>query len=447
MGKKIKPILPSGFNDYLPPKASWRFELLKTIKNQFENFGFLPLETPAIEQEKTLTGGDKNFKKEIFRIKKSNQETKEELALRFDLTVPLARVMTLYPNDLPLPFKRYSIGNVWRGEKAQGGRFREFLQCDVDIVGSESVISDAEIIALMYQVTLALGFQNFLIKINSREILNALPFYLDFPSQNLDEVLRIVDKLDKIGERQVKSELEKLSYLNREKIKKLITLFNLKAKDNVELINLVQAKLSNEYSQVGFKKLKLLIGYLDAFGVPSDKWVFDLATVRGLSYYTGFVFEVILLDLVEVGSIFSGGRYDGLSEKLGGNFLPAVGASLGFDRAFYALEKLGIIETTKIAQEPKVMVIYPEEKNALEAIKIVQLLRNNEISANIYLGKEKTLRGQLAYCLKNNYQVAIIVGEEEIQKKKVAVKIFKSYQQINVKIEDLPLVLKKELKS
>jgi Histidyl-tRNA synthetase len=336
---------------------------------------------------------------------------------------------------------------VWRGEKAQGGRFREFLQCDVDIVGSESVISDAEIIALMYQVTLALGFQNFLIKINSREILNALPFYLDFPSQNLDEVLRIVDKLDKIGERQVKSELEKLSYLNREKIKKLITLFNLKAKDNVELINLVQAKLSNEYSQVGFKKLKLLIGYLDAFGVPSDKWVFDLATVRGLSYYTGFVFEVVLLDLVEVGSIFSGGRYDGLSEKIGGNFLPAVGASLGFDRAFYALEKLGIIETTKIAQEPKVMVIYPEEKNALEAIKIVQLLRNNEISANIYLGKEKTLRGQLAYCLKNNYQVAIIVGEEEIQKKKVAVKIFKSYQQINVKIEDLPLVLKKELKS
>jgi len=446
MNKKIKPILLSGFNDYLPPKAALRFELLESIKNQLENFGFLPLETPAIEQEKVLTGGDKNFKKEIFRIQKNNDRDKEKLALRFDLTVPLARVMSLYPNDLSFPFKRYSIGRVWRGEKAQKGRFREFLQCDFDIVGSESVVADAEVVALMYKITSSLGFQNFLIKINSREILNALPSYLNFSPAFLNEVLRIVDKLDKIGEGKVKEELKKLNFLNKEKVEKLIELFNLKAKDNVELINLVKGKIFNDFSKSGFEKLELLIDYLNAFGVPSDKWVFDLATVRGLSYYTGFVFETILLDLAEVGSIFSGGRYDGLSEKVGGNFLPAVGASLGFDRAFYALEKLEIIKAKKLTKKPNVIVIYPDKKNIPDAIKIVQFLRDNNISSDIYLGKEKTFKGQVAYSLKSDYKIAVIVGEEELKENQVTVKVFESYKQLKVKLGDLLKFLKKELR-
>ncbi|MCL4403835.1 histidine--tRNA ligase family protein, partial [Patescibacteria group bacterium] len=202
---KIEPKLPTGFRDYLPDEAEVRENMLAKIKGQFRLAGFAPLETPGLEREEVLTGGDPDFKKQIFRA--GIPGMKEELALRFDLTVPLARVAASYSNALPRPFKRYQVGEVWRGERPQAGRFREFLQCDADIVGSPSVVADAEIVNLIYRVMAALGFRNFLVRVNDRKVLNGLPEYARFPAKNLPQALRAIDKLDKQGWSEVKKEL------------------------------------------------------------------------------------------------------------------------------------------------------------------------------------------------------------------------------------------------
>lgn len=436
---------PSGFNDFLPQEEKWRLKLLDLIREKFELFGFLPLETPAVENESLLTGGDENFKKEILRIKRGGEEkdSKEKMALRFDLTVPLARVVNNYFSELKFPFKRYQIGYVWRGEKAQSGRYRQFLQCDADIVGQTGALAEAEIIALAYDILFSLGVENFLIKINNRKILNGLIRYLNISSSQLDDILRIVDKIDKLGEEKVKIELKKEIGLGKEEIKKLFDLFNLKAKDNYELIDLVKEKILNEESREGFEELDKLLGYIEAFKIPEEKWTFDLGTVRGLSYYTGFVFETVLLDLEEVGSVFSGGRYDNLIKKIGGVSLPAVGGSLGFDRTFYALKKLGIIPQNDFSRPSKFIVLYPEEKNSFDAASLVSLLRKNNISSDVYLGKDKKLKEQITYALKNGYKGALIIGDKEIKEKKVVLKIFELYKEETLDIKDVISQLKK----
>lgn len=437
--KKIN--LPSGFNDFLPEEESWRSRMLSIVKSKFELFGFVPIDTPAIEEEKILTSGDANFQKEIFRIQRGgsnkNLSKKETLALRFDLTVPLARFVLMYGSKIGFPFKRYQIGKVWRGEKAQSGRYREFLQCDADIIGSSSVLADAEIIFLIYEIMSALGFKKFTIRVNSREILNALPAYIGFPPRKLDEVLRIIDKTDKIGIGGVKKELAGKKIINNKKIEKLIKLFSIKSANNKRLINILKQEIYNDFSKVGFKKLEELSGYLDNLGMSDKSWEFDLKTVRGLSYYTGFVFETFLNDFLEIGSVFSGGRYDNLVSKLGGSKLSAVGASLGFDRMFYALKSLQIIPQNTIYNKTKIIVLYPESKNSSDAFRVALSLRKNNIPVDIYLDGENPLKSQMSYALKNNYKIAIIVGSQEIKENEVIVKVFDMYKQFKLKMENL----------
>lgn len=443
MKRRSKPQVPSGFKDYLPNEERRRNEMLDIIKRNFELFGFAPLDTPAVEEEQTLTGGDPEFKKQIFRIKKSDES--ENLALRFDLTVPLARVIAMYPNEVSFPFKRYQVGRVWRGEKSQAGRFREFLQFDADIVGSGNILADAEIIALMNQVMLSLGFQNFLVKISNRKVLGGLPQYAGFPKEKLDAVLRTVDKLDKIGESGVKKELSAKTgaALAKEASEKVMDFFHLRAKDNRELLRLAGEKLSATGAGEGLEEMGELAGHLAALGVPDDKWTFDFATVRGLSYYTGFVFETVLTDLPEVGSVFSGGRYDHLIADLGGDDLPAVGVSVGVDRMLYAMEKLGI--SSGFRKDAKVMVLNFEREALPRAEAALAELRKSGIPSELYLGKEKTLKGQLSYALKNDYGIAVLMGERELSAGTAMVKNFKTYRQTEVKAEDVVSEVRKAL--
>ncbi len=438
---KLKPGLPSGFNDYLPEEESIRNKMIDTVKRSFELFGFLAMDTPSIEEERTLTGGDAGFKKQIFRIKK--EDGGEDLALRFDLTVPLARIVSSYPNEITFPFKRYQIGKVWRGEKPQAGRYREFLQFDADTVGSGSIMADAEIIALMNQTMSSLGFQNFLIKINNRKILNGLPKYAGFPDKKLEDVLRAIDKLDKVGRSGVLKELSDKdgAGLDKEESEKIMKFFDVKAKDNKEVLKLAEEKLSVGEAREGFAEMKELVSHLESFGVPDDKWSFDFSTVRGFSYYTGFVFETILLDSPEIGSVFSGGRYDGLMTKMGGDDLPAVGVSVGVDRMFFAIKKLGFM--ADVGRASKVMILNFSEKAVPTVERTISLLRVNGIPSEVYLGREKTLKGQLSFALKNNYEAVIIIGEDEILKNTVTVKDFKSYKQWEIKETDLIPEIKK----
>ncbi len=424
MSAKFKPQLPSGFKDYPPEEEKARSEMLETIKRNFELFGFSPIDTPAIEEEKTLTGGDKEFKKQIFRIGK--KRAGEELALRFDLTVPLARFMSMNAGTLTLPFKRYQVGKVWRGERPQAGRFREFLQFDADTVGSKSITADAEIVALINQVMVSLGFQNFLIRVNNRKILAGLPKYAGFPKDKLEDVLRAADKLDKIGASGVLAKLSsKAVGLSKKQARLAMDFFAAKDKK----------KIMNGDLQKGFAEMEELGTRIKSFGVPADRWTFDLATVRGLAYYTGFVFETILLDMPAVGSVFSGGRYDNLIKKLGGPDLPAVGVSVGVDRLFYAMKELGNSPGGK--RQARVLVLNFDAKAIKEAAAAVSLLRKNGIASEIYLGNEKGLRDQVSYALKNNYEIAVIVGEQEASRGVVGVKNFTSYKQIEITSDNL----------
>ncbi len=435
MARKLKPQLPSGFKDYLPEEEKKRNRMLDIIKRNFELFGFVPLDTPGVEEEQTLTGGDSEFKKQIFKIKKSDES--ESLALRFDLTVPLARVVSMYPNEITFPFKRYQIGKVWRGERAQAGRFREFLQFDADIVGSGNILADAEIVALMNKVMTSLGFQNFLVKINNRKVLWGLPKYAGFSKGKLDAVLRAADKWDKIGTKGVQGELTSKSAvaLSKEEARRVMDFFSIKASSNRELLKSARALMPTDDAEAGFAEMEALIDHLASLGVPEDKWAFDFATVRGLAYYTGFVFETILTDLPEVGSVFSGGRYDNLVEHLGGGHLPAVGVSVGVDRMLYAMEKLEVSFGT--GGNARAIVLHFDEGAIAAAERAVYELRKNGIPSEIYLGREKTLKGQLAFAVKNNYAVAVLIGGREASGGTATIKDLKLHKQTEVAVEHL----------
>src|SRR3989344_3485134 len=406
MVSKIDPKLPSGTRDYLPEDSIPRQRMLDTIRATFELFGFSPIETSALQKEDVLMGGDENFKKQIFNV--ANKESKDStLALRFDLTVPLARLVASSGDKIERPFKRYEIGKVWRGEKAQAGRFREFVQCDADVVGSASPLADAEIISLMYEIMRALGFENFEIKINSRIALSAL---------NPDQI-RILDKINKIGEEKVRQELKE-SGLAGEIIENIF---------NNTYINKV-------------KEVDEVIKCAKNFGVPEKFLKKDPTLARGLEYYTSTVFETVLTDMSEIGTVMGGGRYDNLAERFGGPKTPAVGASVGVDRLFAALEKKDLVKGEN--RTAKVLVLNFDKGCEKECAKIVSNLRKEKIPAEIYLGKEEILKGQLAFATSRGYSVVVIVGKQEMEKGIAQVKNMTARTQEEIKFEGISLAVK-----
>jgi histidyl-tRNA synthetase len=385
--------------------------MLDTIRATFELFGFSPIETSSLQREEVLTGGDENFKKQIFAVSNTDDED-STLALRFDLTVPMARLVSSSGDKIERPFKRYEIGKVWRGEKAQAGRYREFLQCDADIVGSASPLSDAEIISLIYETMRALGLENFFIKINSRAAL-----------ANLDQnQIRILDKLDKIGEDKVREELERAGVT-----KKIID-------DTLNGVFMNQVK-----------EIDGVIEYAESLGVPKKFMKKDPTLARGLGYYTGIVFEAVLSDMPEVGSVFGGGRYDNLVEQFGGSQTPAVGVSVGIDRLFTALDKKDLIKGEK--KPVKVLVLNFDNSCTAECLKIVSDLRKEKIGAEIYFGKEETLKGQLSFAVKNEYEVVVIVGQQEKERGIAQIKNMVARTQEETILKNVSITVKNILNS
>jgi histidyl-tRNA synthetase len=328
--------------------------------------------------------------------------------------------VSLYPEDIEKPFKRYQVGKVWRGEKPQAGRFREFIQFDADIVGTTRTSADAEVISLIYETLKALGFTKFIIRVNNRKILNGLPQFAGYdPAANAD-VLRVIDKLDKISWEGVSGELSDLSLgqPQLEKIKQFLDLQSLVSKD--ALSRLSELMSASTEAVEGIKELNDISSSVKALGVPDEFWTVDLSVARGLGYYTGPVFETTLLDIPEIGSVFSGGRYDGLVSRFSAQNLPATGASIGVDRLFSAMEKLGIVKREQGIARVIVLNFDPNGEEYCQ--RIVAMLRASGIPTEFYLGKEKTIKGQLAYAVKREFGVVIIAGGSEQSKSTAQVK-------------------------
>ena len=432
--KIIKPGCPGGVRDLLPEQAAQRRDLINRVIGVYELFGFVPLETSMLEREEVLTGGDPDFSGNIFRIKDPSKN-RDPLALRFDLTVPLARVVAQYP-ELPKPFKRWQMGRVFRGEKPQAGRYREFAQLDADTVGTSSLLADVEIINMIYLVMRELKIANFMIRVNTRQILNALPYYAGFDPAKITSVLRILDKLDKIGLDGVKDELatkplnewDESPGLSADVVGKLVEFIGIRG-DNDE----IQAQLGELMGGVseaaqGFRELKDIVRGVEAAGVDPQRWTLDLSVARGLGYYTGPVFETMLTDLPTFGSVFSGGRFDGLVSRFSKQSIPATGASVGVDRLFTAMEQLGLLDDSAVVR-PQVVVIFPDEELRLEAVKAAAELRQIGLRTELYMGTETSIGGQIGYAASRGAQFVVIVGLQEFAAGQVAIKNLVTRQQ------------------
>jgi histidyl-tRNA synthetase len=433
----IEPRLAGGFRDYLPKDMIPRQKMFDTIRATFERFGFLPLDTPGVEREEILTGADPEFKKQIFRTSQGDMED-TELALRFDLTVPLARVVASYPNDIPRPFKRYATGKVWRGERQQAGRFREFVQFDADIVGSKGAMADAEIISLMYETMKALGFSEFLVRVNNRKILNGLAAYAGFGQEKNDVVLRAIDKLDKIEWKGVREELLNASGVGLEEaqadaIKRFL---DLQSGSTEEKLVAAEALMSNSpQAKEGIAELREIAACLKSLGVPDDKWAIDFSIARGLGYYTGPVFETILTSLPSIGSVFSGGRYDDLVNRFSATSIPATGTSVGVDRLFAAMEKLNTVPLETTMTKAMVLNFSPECRFLVQ--RAAADLRRAGIPTEIYLGTEITLKAQLSAAVKQGIPYVVIIGDEERAAGKAQIKDMNARTQTEVPLAEV----------
>lgn len=432
--ERIKADLLGGFRDYLPEIMIPRQVIIEKIKKTFESFGFLPLDTPALERSAVLGTDSDEFKMEVYRFKAGDQD----VTLRFDLTVPLSRVVAANP-ELMKPFKRYQFGAVWRKEKPQAGRFREFAQFDADIVGSDSIYADSEIIVLMYQTLKNLGIENFIIRFNNRKILNGLPKVADFAEEKASDVFRVLDKLDKIGLQQVISELQRqpdnkfdetalaLNEKNVEKIKQFLSLSEFSGNTEDLIYKLSKFFEGVAIAEEGINECKQIIDNLLYLKIPIQNWKFDLSVARGLGYYTGPVMETTLTDLPEIGSVFSGGRFDELVMRFTGEKIPAVGASVGVDRLIAALEKLGKIEKSK--STAKVLLTIIDKNLSQEIFKMAMCLRNAGVNAEVYLGKATSLKEQLIYAAKRDIPFLIILGQDEKNQNKIRLKDMRARQE------------------
>lgn len=430
--KKITPEFTGGTVVYSPETMIPRLQMFDAIRGVFSKFGYSPLETPILQKEVVLTGGDSDIR--IFKIHEEVR-TDSARALRFDLTVPFSVYLASNMGNIKLPFKRSEIGPVFRPETAQKGRYNQFYQCDIDIAGAESGIADAEIVAVMVSTLKALNVFDFTIKINNRKILNALPDFVGFDSLLVPDVLRILDKMDKIGMDGVKNELisnEKtlFSVKQCDIIEKFLNIKDLPA--NTILDKVEQLIGSSEVGKQGICELREILACLPSFGINEEYFVVDLSIARGLGYYTGIVFETTLNKLPSIGSVFSGGRYDDLVDKFGSH-IPAVGASVGIDRLFTALDLLGLIVKRKNTIQILVLDIYSEAK--LRIVQIATALRESGLSVDIYMGKESRLGGQIGYASNLSIPYVVFIGENEFNNKTAIIKNMVAKTQIEVSIE------------
>lgn len=427
----VKPSTLPGFLELLPQDQILFNKIKDTIRNTYEKHGFIPIDTPLIEKSEVLLAkGGGETEKQIYRFTKGDTD----MSLRFDLTVPLARFVAQHFSDLTLPFRRYHIGKVYRGEKSQRGRFREFYQCDVDIIGNGklSVIYDAEILSIIYSTFKNLGFEDFTIRINNRKILNG--FFGSLNIKNTVDVLRTIDKLEKIGEKGVTAELTDLG-LSKDATCKILSFIKIQGSDEEKLEALKSLDLKTEIFQEGIEELATVIDYIRSFGVPKKNYILDLTIARGLDYYTGTVCETFLDDYPEIGSVCSGGRYENLAEYYTTQKLPGVGISIGLTRLFYQLKEAGLLRNHAPCTLTKVLVVPMDDTCNEYSIKVANALRESGIISEVYFEDVK-IGKKLNYANKLNIPYTVLIGEEEIKSHVVSLKDMKTGSQELVTIDD-----------
>ncbi len=420
----IKPRTLSGFMELLPGKQIKMERMMQVLRTTYASYGFAPLDTPVIEDAQILLAkGGGETEKQIYRFSKGDSD----LALRFDLTVPLAKYVALHYNELAFPFRRFQIGKVYRGERAQRGRFREFYQADIDIIGDGKldIMNDAEIPAIIYKVFKGFGLDRFQIRVNNRKILSGFYAMLGL-SEKSGHIMRTVDKLDKIGPAKVRAILveEGLSEAEADEILKFI---GISGANGQVLAALEGYAGRNEIFDLGLSELRAVTENLAAFGVPEENFAVDLTIARGLDYYTGTVYETTLLDHPEIGSVCSGGRYDNLAGYYIDKALPGVGISIGLTRLFYVLDEQGLLNPD-LPSAPADVLVLPMTQSPAAAVSLAETLRACGLRVQLY-GEQKKFKQKLSYADKLGVPYAVLLGEDEIAQGKVALKNMRTGEQ------------------
>jgi len=439
--EKIKPRTLSGFMELLPARQMQMERFMQVLRETYSLYGFTPLDTPVIEAaEVLLAKGGGDTEKQIYRFEKGGSD----LALRFDLTVPLAKYVAQNYGVLSFPFRRFQIGKVYRGERAQRGRFREFYQADIDVIGDGQldIVNEAEIPAIIYRTFTALGLQRFQIRVNNRKILGGFYSMLGL-SEKAGDIMRTVDKLEKIGPDKVMEILTEDLGVSGADAEAILSFISIRGSNGQVLEALEAWRGRDALFDQGLEELKTVTGYLSAFGVPEDNFAVDLTIARGLDYYTGTVYETAMLDHPEIGSICSGGRYDDLAEYYTDKKLPGVGISIGVTRLFYVLEEQGMLSDRMVTAPADVLVI-PMSDDLQAAIQTATTLRDAGIRTQLYTEKKK-FKARIGYADKLGIPYAVFLGEDEIAQGVVSCKDLAAGAQQTLPVEQLIPQLKAAL--
>lgn len=442
----IIPRLIGGFPEWLPEEKIKEQWVMDVIRRHYSRYGFVPIETPAVERREVLTSKGGN-EKEIYvlgRLQAENDHDREEaaeLALHFDLTVPLARYVAQHYRDLAFPFRRYQMQKVWRGERPQSGRSREFYQCDIDVIGDGelSLMTDAEIPSIIYHIFHELQIGPFVIHINNRKILQGYFGSIGISDENHAVAMRIVDKLAKIGVGQVVSELKSAIGISEEVATEIVRFIDMKVPfDSLE--ECLEEHSDSALFHEGVSELKTVIDGIRALGVPDESFRVNLGIARGLDYYTGTVYETILVNHPGIGSVCSGGRYENLASSFIDRKLPGVGISIGVTRLLSRLFNAGILKA-EVATTAPVLITSMDPTRMLDYLRLASVLRGAGINVEVYL-ETKKLGLQLKYANRKGFSFAVIAGSNEFDKSAVLLKNLKTGEQQEIAVADLIDALK-----
>ncbi len=425
---KVTPRTLSGFMELLPADQMKMERMISALRETYSLYGFTPLDTPVIESaEVLLAKGGGETEKQIYRFTKGDSD----LALRFDLTVPLAKYVAAHYGELSFPFRRYQIGKVYRGERAQRGRFREFYQADIDVIGDGSldIMNEAEIPAIIYNTFRRFGFRRFQIHVNNRKILNGF-YSMNGMSEKAGEIMRTVDKLDKIGAEKVRMLLIDEVKMLPCKAENVMDFMAIKGSNAEVLSALERYRGMDSMFDEGLDELKAVTAHLREFGVPEENFAVDLTIARGLDYYTGTVYETIMNDHPEIGSVCSGGRYDDLAGYYTDKKLPGVGISIGLTRLFYVLSEQGLLSDEAVSSPADALVI-PMSEDLGPAVTAATVLRQNGIRTQLYVEKKK-FKAKMTYADRQKIPFVVLLGEDEIREGVVSLKDMTTGEQIKL---------------
>lgn len=430
MSNKIKPSILPGFMELLPKEQLIFNDIVNKVTNVYSQNGFLPMDTPIIEKASVLLAKSAGeTEKQVYSFKKGDKD----LALRFDLTVPFARFVAQYYNDLTFPFKRYQIGKVYRGERNQRGRYREFYQCDVDVVGNGKldIKNDALVVSTVYKALKSIGLGKFKIQMSNRKILKGILQELNV--ENDVEVMILIDKYDKIGKEKFTEDL--IEIVGEEKSNFINKVMEFSGDNETIIAELKALTIENELYKKGVDELEEVIKYLALFGVDKNFFKIDLKIIRGLDYYTGTVFETLIEGHEEFGSISSGGRYDNLAQNYTDNVLPGVGMSIGLTRLFFVLGEIGFLENYKLEDNEKYLIV-PIGDTFEFSMEVLAKLQQSGKTAEVYLENDK-IKKKMNFANKLNMTKVILIGEDEAEAREVTIKDMESGEQSKIKFEEL----------